>query len=84
MPKEVVYNSQQFSPDPSITSLTEVRWSREGSHVQLATVVVDTCSHDPIEMKVSGGWYIDLDRKSINDLIRYLRRARDQAFGKDE
>jgi len=25
-----------------------------------------------------------LDRKAINDLIRNLRKARDQAFGKDE
>lgn len=34
------------------------------------------------------GWidrvYVDLDRKGINDLIRVLRRARDQAFGRDE
>lgn len=30
------------------------------------------------------GWYVDLDRKGINDLIRVLRKARDQAFGRDE
>ena len=30
------------------------------------------------------GWHIDLDRRGINDLIRNLRRARDQAFGRDE
>lgn len=31
-----------------------------------------------------GGWHVDLDRAGINDLIRVLRRARDQAFGRDE
>jgi hypothetical protein len=30
------------------------------------------------------GWFIDLDRRGINQLIRNLRRARDQAFGRDE
>lgn len=31
-----------------------------------------------------GGIYVQLDRRSINELIRKLRRARDQAFGRDE
>lgn len=30
------------------------------------------------------GWYADLDRDEVNKLIRVLRRARDQAFGRDE
>lgn len=30
------------------------------------------------------GFYIDLDRRGMNELIRNLRRARDQAFGRDE
>jgi hypothetical protein len=38
---------------------------------------------------VSVGWsseagHVHLDRRGINDLIRHLRRARDQAFGRDE
>jgi hypothetical protein len=32
----------------------------------------------------SHGWFCDLDRRGINELIRHLRRARDQAFGRDE
>lgn len=28
--------------------------------------------------------WVHLDRRGINDLIRHLRRARDQAFGRDE
>lgn len=30
------------------------------------------------------GWHVDLDRSQVNELIRVLRRARDQAFGRDE
>jgi len=30
------------------------------------------------------GWHINLDRAGLNQLIRVLRAARDQAFGKDE
>jgi hypothetical protein len=30
------------------------------------------------------GWHVDLDRRGINQLIRVLRVARDQSFGKDE
>ncbi len=31
------------------------------------------------------GWHATLDdRRLVNDLIRHLRRARDQAFGRDE
>jgi hypothetical protein len=30
------------------------------------------------------GFYVNLDRKGVNALIRHLRRARDQAFGRDE
>lgn len=30
------------------------------------------------------GFYVTMDRDGINKLIRNLRRARDQAFGRDE
>lgn len=30
------------------------------------------------------GFFVQLDRQGINQLIRNLRRARDQAFGRDE
>lgn len=35
-------------------------------------------------LTVADGFYVQLDRRGINDLIRHLRRARDQAFGRDE
>jgi hypothetical protein len=34
--------------------------------------------------KMFSGWHVDLDRAGVNRLIRVLRTARDQAFGKDE
>lgn len=33
---------------------------------------------------VADGFFVDVDRRGINDLIRHLRRARDQAYGRDE
>ena len=33
---------------------------------------------------VRSGFYVPLDRRGVNELIRTLRRARDQAYGKDE
>lgn len=36
-----------------------------------------------IESQPFTGWYADLTRFEINTLIQNLRRARDQAFGKD-
>lgn len=33
---------------------------------------------------ISGGMYMQLDRRGCNELIRKVRRARDQAFGRDE
>lgn len=35
-------------------------------------------------MTVMDGFYVTVDRRGINDLIRHLRRARDQAYGRDE
>jgi len=33
---------------------------------------------------IAGGMYMQLDRTGCNQLIRLIRRARDQAFGRDE
>lgn len=30
------------------------------------------------------GWFVDLDRAGVNDLIRALRTARDKSYGADE
>jgi len=83
MPKEIVYSSEPF--DESFRRcIAEVRWSRDSEYCQIATVIVEATDLSPIEDTVSGGWYVNLDRHGINDLVRNLRRARDQAFGRDE
>lgn len=65
---------------------TLVSWSRDGEYVQLATVIQagTTGALQPVEAEVDQGLFMDLDRRSINALMRVLRRARDQAFGADE
>lgn len=73
MPKETVSNASKYDPDFKV----EVRWSRQ-QYVQIATV--DACQEGTEEY----GFFVDLDRERINKLIRDLRRARDQAFGRDE
>jgi hypothetical protein len=104
MPKEVVYAAESLYGDtePAV-GIVEVSWSREATHVQLATRSVRADNHEPyvwgdyevilhqLEPEdadkvrwLMSGLYTTLDRTSINDLIRHLRRARDQAFGRDE
>lgn len=91
MPKEVVYGQQHVSEvagDNPIVPIVEVRWSKEHEHVQVVSKATDPydgrVAGDSTETHFTDGMHVDLDRKSINDLIRYLRRARDQAYGKDE
>jgi len=88
MPKEVFRKSSMFD--------VELRWGRLEA-VQIATVMKDPQSSDsPTNLRdlvatwedgtadVATGLYVDLDRDTINALIRSLRRARDAVFGKDE
>lgn len=91
MPAEKVYGCQTVSDDqdkPKMVPLVDVRWNREGGYVQIVTKAQDPyggrfAGDDP-ETHFTDGMYVDLGRYEINQLIRNLRRARDQAFGKDE
>lgn len=74
-----------------------VAWGRD-THVQVATTANDadsrlrgwTESVDGVEAPAGSsftmfdGWHVDLTRQQVNDLIRVLRKARDQAYGRDE
>ena len=97
MPKEIVYGSESpYGPDESAESIVEVGWSREAGHVQLATRCIEASTHETYrpaspepgtvvpDLSFHDGFYVQLDRRGINGLIRNLRRARDQAFGRDE
>ena len=72
MPKEIIQSL------PGIRFVPEVRWGRDAS-VQLATIDLEMDESDPAR-----GMFADMDRGAINRLIQVLRRARDQAYGRDE
>lgn len=91
MPKEYVYGPKAFlssgdakytCANPEAEFAATVGWSRldNGGVVQLATIR----NGQEQSFEPEHGLYMELDRVGINDLIRLLRRARDQAFGRDE
>lgn len=95
MPAEKVYG-MQLRPDLPVgekqeapgVPIVDVRWNRDAGYVQIVTKETDAfggrrVGEDP-GVHVTDGFYVDLDRAGINGLIRNLRRARDQAFGRDE
>jgi hypothetical protein len=95
MPKESVYGIQHtYDPndDHPMVPTVDVLWGREGGYVQIVSKVEDAhggrwikSEDDSVpETHFTDGMHVDLDRNSINKLIRDLRKARDQAFGKDE
>jgi len=86
MPKEMIPDRYTGSDDDAVAegSPTQVRvgWSKETGHVEVATVAPD---HMVLEPTPEGnGWFVQMDRAGLNRLIRALRTARDQAFGRDE
>lgn len=93
MPKERTYGVGTFlstgdgEPAQSVDSpLAEVRWNRwPDSYVSLVTRL-ESCEVSPPDKDIlaSYGFHVQLDRDGINSLMRHLRRARDQAFGRDE
>lgn len=97
MPKETVYGSQDpWGEDYPAVSVVQVTWSREAEYAQIVSKAVHRADHSDIDppgehkeccgdsISYTKGMYVTLDRRGINDLIRNLRRARDQAFGRDE
>ena len=90
MPKERVRGAAMaFGTDeePNGIAVAIVGWDREAGHVQLVTKCESAIGGrfvDDVGIHYTDGFYVDLDRRGINDLIRNLRKARDQAFGRDE
>lgn len=90
MPKEYVDDAWSFGEmtdgngDPVEAPplfRVKVGWNRETGDVQIATV---NESEDVDPFSVEAGLHVNLDRRGCNELIRHLRHARDQAFGRDE
>lgn len=82
MPVEYVRGFGSPNGDDEAELLVKVAWGEE--LVQVATVARDKLSHDTLTVGGEDSWYVTLDRRSINDLIRRLRNARDRAYGRDE
>lgn len=83
MPKEIVKGCKPIigtEDNVEVEGLVQVGWHSEMGYMQIATLSRDANTLDTVEK----GMYVDLDRRGINSLIRNLRRARDQAFGRDE
>lgn len=85
MPKEYI-ESAEFFPEsdnsPRKPIKTKITWSREdaGGHVQMTVFRDEGTYQSEHELPM----YMTLERSQINRMIRVLRRARDQAFGRDE
>lgn len=81
------------------TDAIKVGWSKEAAHVEVAVVQMveglyvehgflledgaDISTEEAVRLAKLEPRYIQLDRHGINRLIRSLRKARDDAFGKD-
>jgi hypothetical protein len=65
-----------------------VGWMKNNGLVQMATdreQPKQVWVFESEQEREQGGTWVDFpDRAAINDLIRLLRKARDQAFGRDE
>lgn len=57
-----------------------IHWTRDAGFIQLGPAAR---AEDGTDVDVPGHW-IDLNWAQTNRLIRFLRNARDQAFGKPE
>lgn len=91
MPKEIIKSSEPLrvylenadGTEGSVEYIdrfqAELGWNREADYVQLITVTTD-----PRVDLVNRGFAVQLDRAGINRLIKALRKARTQVFGKDE
>ena len=97
MPKESVFGEQHapYGDDAKpMVPVIEVRWGREDGTVQIVSRAEDAyggrwaedVAPDILRTDVhfTDGYFVNLSRTAINQLIRNLRRARDQAFGRDE
>ena len=77
MPRETIYAYGNVGNDPADTTVISVGWGR-GSYVQVGVGRGHEADLVPT------AWTEALTRDQINNLIRVLRKARDQVHGRDE
>lgn len=85
MPKELIRDLYYDHDDDAVSEGSQaalrVGWSKEASHVEIATIAPDDQRLEPTPE--GNGWFVQLDRAGLNRAIRVLRQARDDAYGKD-
>ncbi len=77
MPREFIHDLDTYDGEKSPFVLS-IAWQRDQD------VVVGTENIHKAIGDDGRGWFLSLNRKQINEAIKVLRRARDQAYGKDE
>lgn len=84
MPKEYVDDTVgHLDKDSPFPFRVEVTWGRDNGFISIATVDPNVVG-DAADTR-EAGLHVHLgERRDVNKLIRDLRRARDQAFGRDE
>lgn len=68
---------------PDTGNGVRLQWARD-SHVSVVVAPFTDKMPEEDTLKADTTFWAELNRTQINDLIRHLRTARDQAFGKDE
>lgn len=93
MPKHNIYQRPLPEQGSVADRRLELQWQREGGVTLGSTHWVGKGEPDPNLERLPAqeppraawrGEAVTLDRDQVNHLIRQLRAARDQAFGKDE
>lgn len=87
MPKERVFGTERLPTDSGDDiPLVEVRWNRQPDSYLSIVTRLRNCEVSPPgeDILAAYGLHVELERDGVNLLIRHLRRARDQAFGRDE
>lgn len=91
MPKEIVnskyYGQEVLDVNTGLSVRVEpthlhVGWTKDREHVEVAVINTDIRSEYPGD--TTQGWFMQLDRDGCNRAIKAIRKARDDAFGRDQ
>ena len=79
MPRELIHAAYESDGYSAVVS-----WGKETSSVQVG---LKACAKDDnviLKGQEYDSLWINMNREQLNRMIRILRRARDQAYGRDE
>lgn len=91
MPKEIIESSYYDQLLVDVNTGKSVRaeptymhvgWTKDHKHVEVAVINRDIKVEFPGDTRE--GWFMQMDREGCNRAIKALRKARDDAFGRDQ